>query len=140
MVSLPLLSIRYRTTFFPGAGNLGYIYPSRVPPPRSTPRVRSASELGADRSGMTMSERPSVTCQNCIVLPFCSSSFFLPHRLIFIASSSIRHLDLWHKTTADESKTILPSQPPVLFPFSDSLPSFQTLDNDDLLLPQRHNI
>ena len=31
--------------------------------------VRSASELRADRSGMTMSERPSATRQNCIVLP-----------------------------------------------------------------------
>jgi hypothetical protein len=75
-----------------------------------------------------------------------SSSFFVYHHF-FLPSSPhphrfiiIRHLDLRRKTTANESKTVPLSQPPVIYPSSDSLPSFQTLDNDDHLLPQRHDI
>ena len=70
--------------------------------------LASASELRADRSGMTTAERPSATLQNCIVLPV-SAIIILLHRFIIV-----RHLDLQRKTTANESKTIPPSQPPVL--------------------------
>ncbi|KAI0270901.1 hypothetical protein BGY98DRAFT_1008941, partial [Russula aff. rugulosa BPL654] len=111
------------------SAHLKYFYLSLVTGPCFLVTVRSASEL----------RRPSATYQNCIVLPVLTIIILppsLPHLHRFII---VRHLDLRCKITANELKTVPPSEPPVLYPFSDSLPSCQTLDNDNRLLPQGHN-
>jgi hypothetical protein len=102
--------------------------------------VRSAPEPCSERSGTAISERPSATCHSCTVVPrspIIVSSFFL----FFIAFTTTFFftcpgvcneknlegdaLNLWHKTSANELKTFLPSQPSIPHP----LPSlFSTFD------------
>jgi len=102
-----------------------------------------ASELRADRSGKSMSEAPVSHTPELytVVLPF---SFMI----ILPPSSPHLHRIIIHPTPRSpaqddrgqiEDRPTLTATCPIPF-LRLSLPSFQTLDNDDHLLLQRHDI
>jgi hypothetical protein len=101
--------------------------------PRIAPAWENVRIVCSDRSGTTVSERPSAMSR---LVHFSSSCF----HCLFLDSTLVHRLPLKHrhKIPADESHSFPPSQPPPFpfpFPFIFIFSLFfHTLGNDDLHL------